>query len=129
MLVHPEIGSLPWGNTGANMSVPVAAFTSSGDNLCPPATCEATMAAFNASAPERALPSALRNVQGWSHLEPVLGAVFENPLLATYTAAWFKTMLNNDRGAFRELVFGAGPDSMCSSEPMVACYAVNEPQD
>jgi dienelactone hydrolase len=127
-LIHPEIGSLPWGNTGSNISVPVAAFTSSGDNLCPPSTVEQTMRAFNATAQARTLPNVYRNVVGWSHLEPVLGAVFENPLLATYTAAFFKTILNNDRGAFRDLVFGGGPDDLCQSEKMVNCYVVNAPQ-
>ena len=127
-LIHPEIGSLPWGNTGSNMSVPVAAFTSSGDNLCPAATAEATMAAFNSSAQARTLPSALRNVVGWSHLEPVLGEVFENPLLATYTAAWLKVMLNQDRGEYYDLIYGSGPDRLCNSEPMVGCYVLNAPQ-
>lgn len=43
VLVHPEIGVFPWGtNTGSNMSVPVAAFTSSGDNICNAAEAETT---------------------------------------------------------------------------------------
>ena len=129
-LIHPEIGTLPWGNTGSNISVPVSTFTSSGDHLCPPATAETTMQAFNSSAQGRTLPSAYRNVEGWSHLEPVLGAVFENPLLATYTAAWFKVMLNGDRAAFWDLIYGGptNPDSLCNSEKMVGCYAINPPQ-
>ena len=126
-LHHPEIGSLPWGNTGVNMSVPVAAFTSSGDNLCPAATAAATMAAFNSSSQAAGLSSAFRNVQGWSHLEPVLGEVFENPLLATYTAAWFKVVLNGDRGAYYDLIYGSGPDGLCQSEPMVSCYTAHAP--
>jgi len=127
-LVHPEIGALPWGNTGTNISIPVAAFTSSGDNLCPPSTTETTMAAFNATAQGKTLPSAFRNIVGWSHLEPVLGAVFENPLLATYTAAWFKIHLNADRGAYYDLIYGTGQDSLCYSQPMVSCYTKNGPQ-
>lgn len=127
-LVHPEIGALPWGNTGSNISVPVIAFTSSGDKLCPPATTETTMTAFNASEQGKILPSAYRNIQGWSHLEPVLGTVFENPLLATYTAAWFKIHLNNDRGEFYDLIYGNGEDSLCHSQPMVSCYTKNAPQ-
>ena len=127
-LHHPAIGSLPWGNTGENVSVPVAAFTSSGDNLCTAATTEATMAAFNASAQAAALPSAYRNAQGWSHLEPVLGAVFENPLLATYTAAWFKIMLNNDRGVYYDLFYGTASDGgLCQSEGMAGCYTAHAP--
>ena len=127
-LVHPEIGTLPWGNTGSNMSVPVAAFSSSGDHTCPPSTTETTMRAFNASAQARTLPNMYRNVEGWSHLEPVMGAVFENPLLSTYTAAWFKIHLNNDRGAFFDLIYGTGPDSVCHSQPMVGCYTANAPK-
>jgi len=126
-LIHPEIGSLPWGNTGSNISLPVATFTSSGDTLCVAATAAATMAAFNSSAQAASLPSVYRNVQGWSHLEPVLGEVFENPLLATYTAAFFKVILNGDRGVYYDLVFGSGPDSLCSSEPMVDCYTLHPP--
>lgn len=126
-LHHPEIGALPWGNTGVNVSVPVAAFTSSGDNLCTAATCAATMAAFNSSTQAATLPSAYRNVQGWSHLEPVLGEVFENPLLATYTAAWFKVHLNGDRTTYYDLLYGTGPDALCQSEPMVGCYTLHAP--
>jgi hypothetical protein len=126
-LHHPEIGALPWGNTGVNISVPVAAFTSSGDQLCVAATANATMAAFNSSAQAATLPSAYRNVVGWSHLEPVMGAVLENPLLATFTAAWFKVALNGDRGVYHSLIFGGGPDSLCQSEPMVGCYTLHAP--
>jgi dienelactone hydrolase len=128
-LIHPEIGTLPWGNTGANMSVPVAMFTSTGDNLCPASTAVETMQAFNASVQGQTLPSAYRNAQGWSHLEPVLGAVFENPLLATYTAAWFKVFLNGDREVFFNMIFGGPADatSLCNSEAMAGCYAVNPP--
>lgn len=127
-LIHPEIGDLPWGNTGANISTPVMTFSSSGDKLCPPSTAAATMRAFNASAQGATLPSGYRNVVGWSHLEPVLGQVFENPLLATYTAAWFKIHLNNDRGAYYNLIFDASsPDSVCNSQQMVDCYAANPP--
>ena len=127
VLIHPEIGALPWGNTGTNMSIPVAAFTSSGDHLCPSSTTETTMAAFNASN-GKTLPSILRNVVGWSHLEPVLGTVFENPLLATYTASWFKIFLNHDRGEYYDLIYGGGQDSVCHSEQMVSCYTINGPK-
>jgi pimeloyl-ACP methyl ester carboxylesterase len=127
-LIHPAAGDLPGGsNSGAGMSVPTAAFTSTGDHLCSPASVAATMQAFNASAAGQTLPSLYRNVQGWSHLEPVMGVFFENPLLSTYTAAWFKIMLNKDAGVYRDLIYGGGPDSVCHSEPMVSCYAVNEP--
>jgi hypothetical protein len=87
------------------------------------------MQAFNASAQGATLPSAYRNVVGWSHLEPVLGAVFENPLLATFTAAWFKTILNNDRGVYYDLIYkSSSADSLCNAEKMVDCYAVHPPK-
>lgn len=127
-LIHPEIGDLPWGNTGVNISVPVSTFTSSGDNLCPPSTAAATMRAFNASAQGATLPSAYRNAVGWSHLEPVLGQVFENPLLATYVASFFKVFLAKDRNIYYDLIFDASsPDSVCNSEKMVDCYTTNAP--
>jgi pimeloyl-ACP methyl ester carboxylesterase len=127
-LVHPEIGTLPWGNTGSNISIPVAAFSSSGDHTCPPATTETTMAAFNATKQGKTLPSIYRNVEGWSHLEPVMGAVFENPLLSTWTAAWFKIHLNHDRGEFFDLIYGTGPDSLCHAQTVVDCYTMNAPK-
>ena len=126
-LIHPASGELTNSqNTGSNMSVPTAAFTSSGDNLCPPTTVAATMRAFNASAAGRSLPSLYRNLQGWSHLEPVLGALFENPLLATFTAAWFKVFLNGEKAGdfYYDLIFAGGPDSICSSQAMVDCYVL-----
>lgn len=83
-LIHPAQGALPGGkNSGSAMSVPTAAFTSTGDKLCNPPSVAATMAAFNGSAAGQALPSLFRNLEGWSHLEPVMGAFYENPLLAT----------------------------------------------
>lgn len=124
-LHHPAAGTVPWGNVGSNISVPVAAFTSSGDSIWPETA--GIMAAFNASAAARALPSAYKDLTGWSHLEPVLAPPIENPLLATFTAAWFKVFLNNDSGAYHDLVFGDGPDSFCRHAPMTACYVLNAP--
>ena len=113
------------GNVGANVSVHVAAFTSSGDPIFPE-TFQA-MAAFDASAQAAALPSALMDATGWSHLEPVLVPPVENPLLATFTAAWFKVFLNADRGVFYDMVFGGGPDSFCAHANMTECYTRNAP--
>ena len=47
----------------------------------------------------------------------------ENPLLATYTAAWFKVTLNGDTGFYHDLIFGSGPDSLCKHANMSGCYA------
>ena len=128
VLHHPETGTLPDGsNTGVNMSVPVVAFTSTGDRLCTPASVAGIMAAFNTSAQAATLPSAFVNAEGWSHLEPVLVPPIENPLLATYTAAWLKVFLNSDRGAYYDLTFGGGPDSLCLHANMSSCYITNAP--
>jgi hypothetical protein len=121
VLHHPANGALPFGNIGANMTVPVAAFTSSGDAAAPES--QAYMAAFNATG----LPRALRYEVGWSHLEPVLWPPCENPLLATFTAAWLKVFLGGDRGAFFDLIFGGGPDSLCQHAPMVECSVAGAP--
>jgi hypothetical protein len=117
VLHHPASGELPGGNIGASMSVPVAAFTSDGDAGWPSA--HAIMQAF--ASRTDGLASAYRDEVGWSHLEPVLRPPCENPLLATYTAAWLKVMLLGDRAAAFELVFGAGADGLCTHAPMVNC--------
>lgn len=124
VLHHPYDGSLPGGgNLGVNVSVPVAAFTSSGDPIWP--DTQALMAAANASA--FAVPRAYRDLTGSSHLEPVLVPPIENPFLATFTAAWFKVFLVGDRGFWYDLVFGSGPDSLCNHANMTACYVINSP--
>ena len=114
-LHHPANATLPWGNVGLNISVPVAGFTTSGDPSNP--ETEALMAVVTAR------PAAFRNEVGWSHLEPLLWPPCENPLLATYTAAWFKVFLNNETsGEYYDLVFGPGPDSLCRHALMKGCW-------
>ena len=126
VLHHPASGALPGGaNIGVNMSVPVAGFTSSGDSIFPETF--GIMAAFNSSSAAATLPNALKDATGWSHLEPVLIPPIENPLLATFTAAWFKVFLNNDKNEFFDMVFGSGPDSFCKHANMTACYVLNAP--
>jgi len=115
------------GNVGVNISVPIAAFTSDGDSIWPETM--QMMAAFNTSAAADTLPSVLRDVVGFSHLEPLLAPPIENPLLATYTAAFFKVFLNGDRGEFYDAIYGgSGPSSLCGHAPMADCYTRNAPQ-
>jgi pimeloyl-ACP methyl ester carboxylesterase len=121
VLLHPASGNVPGGNIGSNMSVPVAGFTSSGDPAFP-GTLD-YMEAFQGTA----LPSALRNEVGWSHLEPLLWPPCENPLLATYTAAWLKVHLQKDRGEYYDLIYGTGPDSLCRHAQMVNCSVPGAP--
>ena len=64
-------------NAGANISVPTATFTSSGDGICKAGGARATYSAMN-----HLLPALYRNLVGSSHLEPVLLPPIENPLLA-----------------------------------------------
>lgn len=111
------------GNVGINISIPTAAFTSSGDSIWP--ETNAIMAALNNSNPT--FPIAYRDVTGFSHLEPVLIPPIENPYLATFTAAWFKVFLENDTGYWQDLVFGTGPDSLCKHANMTQCYILNSP--
>jgi hypothetical protein len=123
VLHHPANGQLPYGNIGVNISIPTAAFTSSGDSIWPE-----TSAIINAlKSTNPTFPIAYRDVTGWSHLEPVLIPPIENPLLATFTAAWFKIFLENDKGYWPDLVFGTGPDSLCKYANMTECYTLNSP--
>lgn len=125
VLHHPANGDIPGGNIGSNATVPLFGMTSSGDSIWWEA--RDYMAAFNASSSHGPLPSAYRDVTGYSHLEPLLLPPIENPLLATYTAAWLKVFLNNDRGLYYSLIYGSGPDSLCRSENMTACYVSTPP--
>ena len=101
------------------MSVPVAAFTSDGDAGWRSASD--LMRAFAGRAD--GLAAAYRDEVGWSHLEPLLWPPCENPLLATYTAAWLKAIVGGDRAEAYALIFGAGDDALCAHAPMVECYA------
>ena len=67
-------------------------------------------------------PATYRNLEGWSHLEPVLVPPIENPLLATFTAAWFQVTLNDDKSKWRDMIFGQGPGTLCGETPMVECW-------
>lgn len=60
-----------------------------------------------------------------SILPQVLTPPIENPLLATYTAAWFKIYINGDAGEYYNLIYDtASPDSLCNSAPMANCTSV-----
>ena len=114
VLHHPASGDVPGGNIGSNISLPVAAFTTSGDAIWP--DTNGIMAAFYARKDGQAY--AYRDEVGWSHLEPVLWPPIENPFLATYTAAWLKVFLNGDRGQYWDLIFSDQGDSMCEHAAM-----------
>ena len=116
------------GNIGANVSVPMAAFTSSGDGIW-----EETLDIYNAiPAGAGGNPKVYRDQVGFSHLEPVLAPPIENPYLATFTAAWFKVYLGGvgggsggDRAFWYDLIYNrSNPASLCNYANMTACYLV-----
>jgi dienelactone hydrolase len=101
-------------NMAKNISVPTALFTSSGDGIWPDSEAIKNATTYR--------PFAYRNEQGWSHLEPVLLPPIENPLLATFTAAWFKIYVAGD-DSWRAAIYGSGPGSLCGEAPQVECWA------
>jgi len=116
---HPAPGSLWTGqNLGVNISVPTVVFTSSGDTMCPPSWSKDIMNAI----PNSTRPIAYRNEVGWSHLEPVLVPPIENPLLATFTAAWFKLYVSGD-ASWHSTIYGNGPATLCGEASQVECWA------
>jgi hypothetical protein len=117
VLHHPASGQLPSGaNIGVNISMPIGGFSSSGDSIWPELEQIMNASSFT--------PALYRYEEGWSHLEPVLWPPCENPLLATYTAAFFKIYLGGDpNGSFYDMIYGNGPDSICNSAPQVKCWA------
>lgn len=117
VLHHAASAATPAGNLGAKIAVPTLGMATTGDSIWP--ETEAIMNATRAAP----LPHGFRNEVGWSHLEPVLLPPVENPLLATYTAAWFKVFLNNETaGAYHDLIFGVDENAMCTHAPMQTCY-------
>jgi hypothetical protein len=115
VLHHPFTAFTAGGvNLALNMSVPTAVFTSSGDSIWPDSQSIANTTGVR--------PLAYRNEVGWSHLEPVLLPPIENPLLATFTAAWFKLYLAGDE-SWRDAVYGTGQGSLCGEAPQVECWA------
>jgi hypothetical protein len=103
------------GHIGVNISVPTIGFTSSGDSIWP--DTEDIMLT------DPVLPAAYRFEVGWSHEEPNLGPDrTENPLLATYTAAWFKVFLSGDNSTYYDLIYSNSTDSLCNHAEMVECW-------
>ena len=139
-LHHPATGKLSGGgNIGSNISIPTAVFTSSGDHICSASSTRDTYMALNSTIPSNSstFPRLYRNLQGSSHLEPVLFPPIENPLLATYTAAWFKVHQQRQRnGTYYDLLYSGegdntgdnqGEDQICKQGKMVECEVVGKP--
>jgi len=103
------------GNAGINITtVPLAAYTSSGDTCCE----QSTKDIYEAS-PVR--PKVYRDISGSSHLEPVLAPPIENPYLATFTAAWFDIYLKGDKGQAHDLIYCSSDASLCKYQKMKEC--------
>ena len=115
-LAHGESG-----NIGSNVSVPIAAFTSSGDGIW-----NETREIWQAVDGSR-IHKMYRDVQGFSHLEPVLVPPIENPYLAKYTAAWFSIYLKGDTAQKYDLIYGNASDSICRQQEMVECVVGRPP--
>lgn len=120
-LHHPADGKTPAGNIGVNASIPLAAFTSSGDGIWP----ETHDIYFNASV----APKVYRDQTGFSHLEPLLivnqiGTY--NPWLATMTAAWFKVYLTGaSSGQWHDMIYSkTSATSLCNYANMTACETI-----
>jgi len=126
---HPANGELShgqFGNIGENVSIPMAAFTSSGDGIW-----NETYGIWNAMN-GTSINKIYRDVKGFSHLEPVLSPPIENPYLATYTAAWFAIYLKGEKNANDEsfqLIYGNRSDSICNYSEMVKCIIGRAPQN
>lgn len=103
--------------TNAEIGVPMGAFGSTWDDII---STKPTREIF---AQSPVYPKMWRYVVGSSHLEPVLLPPFENPLLATYTVAWFKvTMKQDPHNYWHGLIFNkTSPDYICTSQKMKEC--------
>jgi hypothetical protein len=112
-------------NVGINITVPTASFTSTGDGCCEQSTYD-----IFASMPT-APPRLYRDVQGSSHLEPVLVPPIESPYLATFTAAWFNVFIGQAVGKAEpgsdayEAIYGTGEGSVCGYAPMANCSVLH----
>lgn len=115
-----DIRGVKGANAGSNITtIPLAAFTSSGDSCC-----EASTKNIYDASPTR--PKIYRDLKGSSHLEPVLIPPIENPFLATYTAAWFKVFLGtrDTSGPYYDLIFSNQSSSVCNYQTMETCEIV-----
>jgi hypothetical protein len=80
-------------NIGSNISVPSAFFTTTGDGIWNETKQIFLNSVNNTGGGGDTLSTFYRNQVGFSHLEPVLSPPIENPMLATFTAAWFNIFL------------------------------------
>jgi len=101
-----------WGTTNEKIGVPVIAMGGTKDQSI-------TVKTKDVFTKSPIYPKAFRDIVGGPHTEPNL---VPNPLLATYTAAWFKTTLGVDEdNKFHDMIFGNNEDSLCNSQEMNEC--------
>ena len=106
-------------NCGANISIPTASFTSTGDDCCETTTQDIFTAMPTTT------PRLYRDLVGSSHLEPVLAPPIEQPYLATFTAAWLEIFLGgNTSSRSYEAIFGSGEGGVCGYAKMANCSVV-----
>jgi len=105
-----------WGTTNDKIGVPVGAFGSTGD-------ASISMKTKDVFTKSPVFPKMWRYIVGSSHLEPVLVPPAENPLLATYTVAWFKVIMNQDPDRYwHGMIYDTSdPNYICKSQKMQEC--------
>lgn len=114
---HAAYGGLAGGagNIGVNVSVPLAAFTTSGDGCCEAST-------FDIYTNATVKAKVYRDQVGFSHMEPLKIPIIHNilnwynPWLAPMTVAWFKIYLEQDpTGIFHSMIYNSSdPASLCN---------------
>lgn len=105
-----------YGTTNDKIGIPIAGYGSTGD-------ASISMKTKDVFTKSPILPKMWRYIVGSSHLEPVLLPPAENPLLATYTVAWFKVILNRDPESYwHGMIFDTSdPNYICNSQKMEEC--------
>jgi hypothetical protein len=105
-----------YGTTNDKNGIPIAGYGSTGD-------ASISMKTKDVFTKSPILPKMWRYIVGSSHLEPVLLPPAENPLLATYTVAWFKVILNRDPESYwHGMIFDTSdPNYICNSQKMEEC--------
>jgi dienelactone hydrolase len=101
-----------WGTTNEEIGVPVIAMGGTSD-------ASITIKTKDVFTKSPTYPKVFRDIVGGPHTEPNL---IPNPLLATYTAAWFKYTLDLDQdGKYHDMIFGDNEDSLCNFQEMNEC--------
>lgn len=108
-------------STNDKIGVPLAGFGSTGD-------ASISMATKQCFTESPVYPKVWRYIVGSAHTEPVLEPPIENPLLAPYTAAWFKAILTQDQESHDMIFDKSNPNYICNSQEMKECVVDDKKQ-